>query len=106
MSEAAVEKAAAARRIQSVLRNATAPAPKRRAPRKAPTGKPMKRRSKKRDGMMKKLRSLKSARVKRPVEKERRKRQSASAPRPPGASAGGSGEGEAALRSRRRPALG
>jgi len=40
----------------------------------------MKRRSKKSDGMMKKLRSLKMARVKRTVEKERLARQTARAP--------------------------
>src|ERR1041385_508877 len=55
------------------------PAAKNLAPRKAPTGKPMKRRSKKSEGMMKKLRSLNRARVKSTVEKERLKRQAPSA---------------------------
>src|SRR5262245_29371795 len=73
-----MEKPAAPRRVHRAFRKETAPAPKKRAPRNAPTGNPMKRRSKKSEGMMKKLRSLKSASVKSTVEKEREKSAAAS----------------------------
>jgi hypothetical protein len=78
--QAAVERTAVPRRTQSVFRNEAAEVPKKRAPSEAPIGNPMERRSKKSEGMMKKLRSLKRARVKSTVEKERQKRQTASAP--------------------------
>jgi hypothetical protein len=65
-------KAIAAWRIHSVRWKLDREAEKNRTPKKAPIGKPMKRRSKNREGMIKKLRSFQTESVKRTVAKERR----------------------------------